>query len=86
MKKKLLYGVLGFLLFLTLCNPSLSDFKDHGHSNWATKDKDFIIFSIYWDKEGGDSNASTIYYVGILKNFWEIIRTPPIVTITPGTN
>lgn len=62
-RRNFLIGLGGFILILALTNPSLKDFKEHGHTDQPLRESNFLIFSIYSDVEGYNK------YLGILKNF-----------------
>ena len=64
----------GAVLFLVLTNPSLEDFKDHGHYKYAVRKYNFLLFSIYEDKGVRTyfSSSKRITYLGIAKNFMEL--------------
>jgi hypothetical protein len=62
------------LLFICL-NPSLKDFDEYqGGNTYIRKEYNFIIFSVY--RSSINYNKNEKLYIGILKNFIFIKRTP----------
>jgi hypothetical protein len=83
MKKKLLYSLAIILVIMVFTNPSLTDFKDSGHSRGAKKENNYLIFSTFIQTtqptyKTSDGTAYVLpnhyietHYLGILKNFIE---------------
>jgi hypothetical protein len=65
MKKKILYLILGIVLFLAITNPSLKDFEEGERVGRCYKESNWFVFS-YFVEEDRKANKT---YIGFCKNF-----------------